>query len=131
MEFGLNFFGSPGSSKRSRQVTFFAAVRCDDVKGVKEAVAQGVDVNARDDHGKTAVMWACKKSLAVVKLLKSFGADLEKQSHGHGHGLLSYACKHNRPEVVRWLKTSQSQQRHHLGCSSNFHPGTRAWHKVM
>ncbi|DBB14619.1 TPA: hypothetical protein ACH3X3_004882 [Trebouxia sp. C0006] len=75
-------------------------------------------------------MWACKKSLAVVKLLKSFGADLEKQSHGHGHGLLSYACKHNRPEVVRWLKTSQSQQRHHLGCSSNFHPGTRAWHKA-
>ncbi len=38
-------------------------------------------------------------------------------------------------EYAQW-QSSQSHERHaqsaasHLGCSSNFHPGTRAWHKV-
>ena len=31
-------------------------------------------------QGRTALIWACQSSVAVVKLLKSHGADLEKSS---------------------------------------------------
>lgn len=87
------------------QVALVTAVRSGDVREVKKALENGACVNARDGTGKTALIWACQPGmkLGVVKLLKSFGADLEKSSSTSGCTPLSYACRYNYPEIVRWL----------------------------
>ena len=53
------------------------AVTHGDVEGVRELLAAGADVNARNQHGQTALMLAAHRGhLQVVEALVEAGADL-------------------------------------------------------
>lgn len=64
------------SRSRSTQELLLAATR-GDTDTVRALLDRGVDVNARDQHGKTALFWASMSgSLDVVNLLLERGADV-------------------------------------------------------
>ena len=79
----------------------FKRVRWDDAEGVNEAIANGADINARNEHGQTPLMMACLLGKTnIVRLMFQLGADA---SIGEKDG---YTCLHGagfqgRPEVVR------------------------------
>lgn len=52
-------------------------IETDDVDAVKEAIEQGVDIDFKDENGRTALMKAAfMNSLEVAKLLIEQGADV-------------------------------------------------------
>ena len=55
---------------------FYEAIRADDSKAVAELLAQGADVNTRDDHGATPLMYAAAVgSASMMRQLLGAGAE--------------------------------------------------------
>jgi len=54
-----------------------------DISEIKKSLKEGVDVNERDDEGKTALYYACERNcdLDIIKLLVEHGADVDIQSN--------------------------------------------------
>jgi ankyrin repeat protein len=70
---------------------------------VKQLLEEGADVNAKDDFGKTALMWACEYGYKeIAELLIEKGADLNAQDK-YGLTALIYATKWSQKEVVKLL----------------------------
>jgi ankyrin repeat protein len=67
---------------------FLTAVWQDETARAKQLLAQGADVNARDDEGETALMSVCKPpyvgggDLAMAKLLLAHGAEVNARGPG-------------------------------------------------
>lgn len=58
-----------------------AAVQADDVEALEQLLSTGLDINAKDEHGQTALMLAARDGrVAVAQLLIGRGADLNHRA---------------------------------------------------
>lgn len=98
---------SPGGAAPSAaDWTLIKAAKRGDVSGVRQALAQGADVNAKTREGWTALMAASLSAdrVAVVRLLLARGADARARN-GRGLTSLMYASGAGSEPVVRLLLT--------------------------
>ncbi len=73
------------------------------MKGVKEAIAAGVDVNGMDEEGRTALMFSSFNGFSeIVLLLLDEGAGIDRRD-SMGRTALLYAATGPFPETVRIL----------------------------
>ncbi|MDR3460077.1 MAG: ankyrin repeat domain-containing protein [Verrucomicrobiae bacterium] len=82
-----------------------SAAEAGDLVGVKNALAQGAAVEARNPRGWTALMLAAKRGdLPAVNCLIEKGADANaKSTQEYGNTVLCFAAMGNNPEVVNAL----------------------------
>src|SRR5438105_3577846 len=81
-----------------------AAVRAGDLAEVREALAAGADVNARDTLGGTPLLDAAwSGNLEITNLLLARGADVNARHPEGGSTALEYAVLTDRPAIVRAL----------------------------
>ena len=84
--------------------SFLEAAEEGDLAKVTQMLKDGIDVNAQDEKGYTALMWACAEKHAdvAIALLKVDGirVDLVKK---HGNTVLQCASHHGMLEVVEKL----------------------------
>jgi ankyrin repeat protein len=77
-----------------------AAVRAQDIARLDELLAAGADINARDEHGQTAVMNAARDGRAqTVRWLVEHGADLNHTAK-FGLSALMLAVINGRDAIV-------------------------------
>ena len=82
---------------------FHALVRMGRTDDVRAFVAEGIDVNARDDFGATPLHSAvAEKQVNMVEQLLSFGAD-PSIPDAKGRTSVHYAVEHRLPEVLSML----------------------------
>ena len=77
------------------------AAKKGDLKGVMDAISRGANVNAKDDHGRTALHYAswCGH-IEVVKYLVDSGADVNAEDIGQWTPLHYVCVVHaDRPEI--------------------------------
>jgi ankyrin repeat protein len=72
---------------------------------VKDAIKNGVDVNAKDDYGRTALMAAARfnENPEVISLLLKKGADINAQDNDGDTALIHSAISGFNPEVITIL----------------------------
>ncbi len=95
------------------------AVRRGVLEDIRKVLDSGVDVNARDADGNTALMWAAGEDLPpeVTALLLSRGADINQVKEGFT--ALTFAARYGtRPETIRILGEA--------GSDPNFH-NSKGW----
>ena len=74
-----------------------------DFAGMKECIEKGVDVNARDENGKTALLWASYYGdIEVLKYLIKKGADIEAKDD-KGNTPLTTTSYNGYLEHVKYL----------------------------
>jgi ankyrin repeat protein len=87
-----------------------AAVRAGDSAKVRQLLAAGADVNARDLLGGTPLLDAVLAgNLEITKLLLAGGADVNVRRDGTGSTALEYAVAASRPSVVRTLLDAKAR----------------------
>lgn len=81
-------------AQRGPTEDLFTLVKAGDVSAVQEKLAEGASVEARDQYGQTALMYAASESNdpAVLDALLEAGADLNAQSDA-GWSALMYAAR--------------------------------------
>ncbi len=87
----------------------FEAIQSNNLERVKESIAQGVDVNVRDNSGDTPLRQAIRTdrpSLSLIETLISGGADINAKAGGNGGALLHSAAYWGHKEVVELLIAS-------------------------
>jgi cytohesin len=83
--------------------TLFEAVKQVDLQGVKDFLAKGADVNAKDDSGWTPLIHAANRGHnEVAALLIAKGADVNAQNEG-GVTTLSFAVSEGHKEIAELL----------------------------
>ena len=81
-----------------------------DVAKVKELLAAGVDVNAANSYGGTALAFACDKGRTeVVNLLLEHGADVNAKDRFYNATPISWAVGHGHAEIVQALLAKGAQ----------------------
>ena len=81
----------------------FAAAWEGDVEAVRGILNAGVDVNAEDMWGNTALYWAARNGrVAVVQLLVAEGAEVNAEDN-HGYTPLIWAVKGRHLDIVQLL----------------------------
>ncbi|CAN0123844.1 unnamed protein product, partial [Ectocarpus sp. 8 AP-2014] len=89
----------PGGS-----LDIFAAARDGQVSVLKQALTDGEEVDAQDENGLTALMWAARAGrLSTAKYLVSQGASLTRSDDATGFSPLHFAAYYCRSSVVRVL----------------------------
>ena len=74
-----------------------------DVAKVKKLIAEGADVNAKDNFGQTVLMWAaCRGHIEIAKLLIESGADVNAKD-STGDTALIFAASEGHLETVKIL----------------------------
>ena len=72
-----------------------------DLAGVRELLAEGMDINFANPRGVTAIMVACQWNRpTVVKFLLENGADVNARETQSGLNPLMYACLSGNPRLV-------------------------------
>lgn len=67
------------------------------------SIEAGADVNAADEYGVTALMWAAQdERVDIVKTIINAGADVNARNRV-GKNALMYACYNPNPEVIKAL----------------------------
>jgi ankyrin repeat protein len=80
-----------------------AAVETADLAAIDAQLASGADIDARDEHGQTALMNAARDGqVSVVRLLAERGADLNHHAK-YGLSAVMLAVLRGHVEVVRVL----------------------------
>jgi len=73
---------------------------------VSAAIGDGVDINAADERGYTALIWACMHGFAeTVALLLSTGAEVEAKDR-FGQTALYFACINKHSSVANLLESN-------------------------
>ncbi len=74
--------GATGAGAKERDAKLIAAAKRGDVAAVKELLAQGASIHARDEKGETALIAAAyRNDLAIADLLIQAGADVNVQDN--------------------------------------------------
>jgi len=78
-----------------------------DMKAVNVLVAQGVNVNAKDDTGKTAILWVApaRDNPEMIRALIALGADVNVPDND-GETALMIAAGQSNPGIVEALFTA-------------------------
>ncbi|MCX6305022.1 MAG: PQQ-binding-like beta-propeller repeat protein [Bacteroidetes bacterium] len=89
-------------AQEEQKELFFRAARANDVKSLKEFLDKGMDVNAKNRYGVTALFFAMDKgNLAAVDLLLDHGADPNIKDTFYGDTPLGWAIyKKNIPVLT-------------------------------
>lgn len=92
------------ASARAQTATFFQVARNEPPEDVQAAIEKGADVNARDEHGMTPLMYAALSSLypGVIFTLIRAGADMNARDVNTAT-LLMLAAEGNGPEMITAL----------------------------
>ncbi len=86
------------------QEVFFKSVKGGAFAEVKGLIEEGTDVNAQDNEGWTALMWALEYGhTEVVKLLIEEGADVNAQSNSGETALWAASRYGQHPDIVKLL----------------------------
>ena len=105
---------SPGQQRKRQVDALDSAASNGDVQGVTAALANGVDVNARDTHGITALMYAARgyqpnidnptptDHPEVVALLIKHGGDVNAKLQS-GFVALFWAARYGHDKVAKVL----------------------------
>jgi ankyrin repeat protein len=89
-----------------KSVELWLAATNGDLNGVKTAIDQGVDINAKDSDGRTAMVLASRAGhAAIVQLLMSKGAQFEAKD-AEGLTALMCASAQGSVEIVKLLLAS-------------------------
>jgi len=81
-----------------------------DIKTVKALLAEGADVNAKNDEDITALFMACYSGhIDVVKTLLASGADVKVKTSNDKMTALEAAEKGNHSEIVMLLKNDGNE----------------------
>ncbi len=95
--------GTPGALEYSRQLEFIEAAARGDVKRVKEFLDSGINVNAKDTKGDTALTRAVQhRHKEIVELLLAHGADINAKD-GYTSTVLIYAARGGYKEIAEIL----------------------------
>ncbi len=76
------------------------------VDDVEAEIAKGADINSRDIHGATALMWASgdNENLEIIETLIKLGADIEIQdNYGRTPLLEAASCNINPSGIIKLL----------------------------
>lgn len=90
-------------TKNTEEFTYLC--KCGSAQQVKDVLHAGMDINAKNEFGMTALMWAARDNTnpEVVKLLLEDGADIRAKDE-EGRTALMWAARNNtNPEVIRVL----------------------------
>ncbi|HEX8403401.1 MAG TPA: ankyrin repeat domain-containing protein [Duganella sp.] len=93
-------------SQADDEVSFFRSVQVDNASGVKKLLARGVNPNARDGSGETALILAMRHEADKVAtvLMDQPGIDLEAKAPNGNTALMMAAFRQNKPMVLEMLK---------------------------
>ncbi len=94
---------TPGALEYLRQKRFIAAATKGDIKAVKDFLDKGINVNARDINGRTALMIAVyDESKDIVEMLINAGADVNAHDK-YGLTSLHWAAEKGHTNIVEML----------------------------
>jgi len=81
------------------------AVEEEDIEAVKQHLADGADVNAKDEIGMTPLHWAAVlgRKNEIVELLIAEGADVNAKNYER-KAPLDFAVKYKRTEIADLLR---------------------------
>lgn len=83
---------------------FWSAVKKGDLQKVQTHLAAGIDVNAKNDYGATALSFAADKGhVEIARLLIDRGADINVKDSFYGSTPMDWAVYNNHPEMVKLL----------------------------
>jgi ankyrin repeat protein len=86
------------------------AVSMGDTEEVQTLLVQGADLNATDNDGLTALMWAAKHChIDIVQLLLAKGADVNAKDNKGGTALIA-AKREGHKEIVCILKEAGAKK---------------------
>jgi ankyrin repeat protein len=69
--------------------SFYEAIRADDSKALSELLGRGADINTRDDHGTTSLMYAAAvRSTRTMRDLIAAGADVNAKNRFNATALM-------------------------------------------
>ena len=88
----------------------FEAIREGNLEKVKELIESGADVNAKDNSGETALMWAAWYDRAeIAKILIDNGADVNAKNRWGKTALTGAICWGNT-EVAKLLEEAGAKE---------------------
>jgi len=91
-------------TKKENNVKLLAAARRGDINTIRILLNKGTDVNAKDRHGETALIWAAAiGNIDLVKLLIAKGADVNIFDK-EGYTAFKYADEQGYTEIAGLLK---------------------------
>lgn len=104
VEFAVNKAGNKAEeTSLKEEIPLINAVRAGNAKQVKKLIKSGADVNAKDDEGKTALMWASMYGHNdMIKFLIKNGADVNAKDN-NGNTALMFASKYGHDDIVKLL----------------------------
>lgn len=92
-----------GAGAKQASEDIWAAAYNGDLQGIKDALAQGAEINSKSDVGKTPLMHAALSGeMGAIKLLIDSGSDLNARSR-EGDTAMMHACFRNHADAVKLL----------------------------
>jgi len=107
---GCKMLSHSAKNNINKKETLIEAVKDGDTPSVKVFLDKGVNVNAKDNDGMTALMWAVvNDQTAIAKLLIDAGADIYPKNH-QGNTASTLAAKGNHLEIFELLNRVGEQK---------------------
>jgi ankyrin repeat protein len=92
------------SDLSQKDETLFRAMNLRDLEAVKEALANGADVNVTNDFGDSPLVWAEREGhIETIQLLLDHGAKIDVVADNDGERILHRAVVNDHIEIVKLL----------------------------